>query len=172
MRALKPTLVSLQLMLMHPKRRFQLIVAVLVILGLFSYVLISPSNNNTSNNSQIIHKINGVKKEEFKELLAPGPSRDFPDFDYKYDQKKVLSSNSRKNKSSSSSGHNKNNNVNFILDEAVIKSTRPTPLKIHTQKARRRSNYLNGVPLSSNLDEFDVVGQIDLFKQNGILDDR
>ena len=167
MRALKPTLVSLQLMLMHPKRRFQLIVAVLVILGLFSYVLISPSNNNTSNNSQIIHKINDVKKEEFKELLAPGPSRDFPDFDYKYDQKKV--SNSRKNKSnSSSSGHK---NVNFILDEAVIKSTRPTPLKIHTQKARR-SNYLNGVPLASNLDEFDVVGQVDLFKQNGILDDR
>ena len=168
MRALKPTLVSLQLMLMHPKRRFQLIVAVLVILGLFSYVLISPSSSSsTTNTSNPNHKINNVKKEEFKELLAPGPSRDFPDFDYKYDQKKV--SNSRKNKSnSSSSGHK---NVNFILDEAVIKSTRPTPLKIHTQKARR-SNYLNGVPLSSNLDEFDVVGQIDLFKQNGILDDR
>ena len=146
MRALKPTLVSLQLMLMHPKRRFQLIVAVLVILGLFSYVLISPSSNNTSNPNPN-HKINNVKKEEFKELLAPGPSRDFPDFDYKYDQKKVTS-NSRKNKNSSNSaGHkNRNNNVNFILDEAVIKSTRPTPLKIHTQKARR-SNYLNGVPL-------------------------
>ena len=91
MRALKPTLVSLQLMLMHPKRRFQLIVAVVVILGLFSYVLISPSSSSstTTNTSNPHHKISNVKKEEFKELLAPGPSRDFPDFDYKYDQKKV-----------------------------------------------------------------------------------
>ena len=66
MRALKPTLVSLQVMLMHPKRRIQIIVAVLVVLGLFSYVMIAPNAGAK----------NEVKKEYIiKEIFAPGPSK-------------------------------------------------------------------------------------------------
>ena len=59
MRALVPTLVSLQVMLMHPKRRIQVILAFLVVLGLFSYVVITPSSNNSVKNLE-------PKREAFK----------------------------------------------------------------------------------------------------------
>ena len=154
MRALVPTLVSLQVMLMHPKRRIQVILAFLVVLGLFSYVVITPTSVKNSE----------PKKEAFKELLAPGPSKDFPDFDYKYENSK------KSRKSSSTTASSKVND--FILDEVILKSTKSSrDFQIHSQKARRR-NHLNGVPLGVNLDEFDAVGQTDLFKHNQILDDR
>ena len=157
MRALVPTLVSLQVMLMHPKRRIQVILAFLVVLGLFSYVVITPSNNSVKNIEP--------KREAFKELLAPGPSKDFPDFDYKYDNNKK----SRKSSTSTQASAKVNN---FVLDEVILKSTKSSrDFQIHSQKARRR-NHLNGVPLGVNLDEFDAVGQTDLFKHNQVLDDR
>ena len=59
MRDLVPTLVSLQVMLMHPKRRIQVILAFLVVLGLFSYVVITPSSNNSVKNLE-------PKREAFK----------------------------------------------------------------------------------------------------------
>ena len=156
MRALVPTLVSLQVMLMHPKRRIQVILAFLVVLGLFSYVVITPSNN--------VKNIE-PKREAFKELLAPGPSKDFPDFDYKYDNNKK----SRKSSTSTQASPKVNN---FVLDEVILKSTKSSrDFQIHSQKARRR-NQLNGVPLGVNLDEFDAVGQTDLFNHNQVLDDR
>ena len=158
MRALVPTLVSVQVMLMHPKRRIQVILAFLVVLGLFSYVVITPSNN--------VKNIE-PKREAFKELLAPGPSKDFPDFDYKYDNHKK----SRKISSTSSTQASAKLN-NFVLDEVILKSTKSSrDFQIHSQKARRK-NRLNGVPLGVNLDEFDAVGQTDLFKHNQVLDDR
>ena len=127
-----PTLVSLQLMLMHPRRRLQVGIGAIVIFCILSYVLISP---------------NKPKNEHHKELFAPGPTKEFLDFD---DQESKY----QKFKSSSTS--------------SPATSSR-TPRKIQT---RKRFNNLNGVPLGQNLDDFDVIGGLDLFKHNQNLDDR
>ena len=90
--------------------------------------------------------------------------KDFPDFDYKYDNHK---------KSHSAALSSSSNRANLVLDENIVKPTRKNTHSIHTQKSRRNNNLLNGVPLGTHVEEFDVVGQVDLFKHNGgILDDR
>ena len=128
-----PTLVSLQLMLMHPRRRLQVGVGAIVIFCILSYVLISP---------------NKPKNEHHKELFAPGPTKEFLDFD---DQD--LNKNIVKSQSSSPS---------------TATSSR-TPRKIQT---RKRFNSLNGVPIGQDINDFDVIGGLDLFKRNQDLDDR
>ena len=90
-----------------------------------------------------------AKNELPKELLGPGPSKDFPDFDYKYEGKKASSS---------------SRPVNVVL-EAQVKSTKAA--------YTRRPNRLNGINLiNKNLDEFDAVGGLDLFRASKGIDDR
>ncbi len=57
MRSLIPTLASLQVMLMHPRRRLQVIAGAFVIFCLLSYVIISPTNKEPSR-----HANAGAKK--------------------------------------------------------------------------------------------------------------
>ena len=128
-----PTLVSLQLMFMHPRRRLQVGIGAIVIFCILSYVLISP---------------NKPKSEHHKELFAPGPTKEFLDFE---DQ-----------------DLNKNSKIKSSSTSSPATSSR-TPRKIQT---RKRFNNLNGVPLGQNLDDFDVIGGLDLFKRNQNLDDR
>ena len=135
-RSIMPTLVSLQVMLMHPRRRLQVGIGAIVIFCILSYVIISPNKVN--------------KEPEHKELFAPGPTKEFLDFeDADFKSKKDHLS-----RSSSSS-------------IATSTSSR-TPRKIQT---RKRFNNLNGVPLGK-VDDFDVIGGLDLFRHRENLDDR
>lgn len=137
-----PTLVSLQVMLMHPRRRVQVIAGAFVIFCILSYVIISPSSHNTSSTST-------ARSQQIKEIFAPGPTKDFEDFDYKFLEAKVKP--------------NKKSEVEVNTKRRI--QDRPT-------QSRRRSNALNGVSIGTNLDDFDVIGGADLFSAQGYQDDR
>ena len=130
-----PTLVSLQVMLMHPRRRLQVGIGAIVIFCILSYVIISPNKVN--------------KEPEHKELFAPGPTKEFLDFeDADFKSKK-------------------DHHLSRSSSIATSTSSR-TPRKIQT---RKRFNNLNGVPLGK-VDDFDVIGGLDLFRHREHLDDR
>ena len=144
---MRSLLVSLRVMLMHPRRRIQVITGAFVIFCILSYVLISPSSS----------------KKEVKEIFAPGPTKEFLDFDYKYDKLPVRSS------SISSSTSKVIKEVEKPLKPKRRIQDRPTQ-----SRRNKKQNYLNGVPLGSNLDEFDVIGGLELgmLINQGDLDDR
>ena len=130
-----PTLVSLQVMLMHPRRRLQVGIGAIVIFCILSYVIISPNKVN--------------KEPEHKELFAPGPTKEFLDFeDADFKSKK-------------------DHHLSRSSSIATSTSSR-TPRKIQT---RKRFNNLNGVPLGK-VEDFDVIGGLDLFRHRENLDDR
>ena len=115
---------------MHPRRRLQVGVGAIIIFCILSYVIISP---------------NKPKNPEHKELFAPGPTKEFLDFD-----DSEVAKNSRKSSVATSSTSSR------------------TPRKIQT---RKKFNNLNGVPLGQ-VEDFDVVGGLDLFRHDENLDDR
>ena len=51
-------------------------------------------------------------------------------------------------------------------------SSKKPKIKIQDRPTQPRKNRLNGVPIGSNLDEFDVIGGSDLFQAQGYQDDR
>ena len=159
-RSLVTTLVSLQVMLMHPRRRLQIFAGVFVLFCILSYVIISPNNNQPK-----FRENEGVRKDhpenlpnpaQFQEVLAPGPTKQFDDFDYKDYAKKV-----------------KQQEPNVIPKKKRKIQDRPTQGALHRKFMKK--NSLNGVPLgSSNLGAFDVIGGADLFRgaAQGYQDDR
>ena len=124
MRAIIPTLVGVQVMLLHPRRRFQVIAGAFVIFCILSYVIISPTGQD-------------VKHNEVKELLAsPGPTKAFEDFKDRYEA---------------------------IAQRQPQKKGHKMKLHERPTQVRKRPNFLNGMALGSNLDDFDVIGSSDLF---------
>jgi len=169
-RSVMPSLVSLQVMLMHPRRRLQFIGGAFIIFCILSYVIISPTSTNN-------HSQNKNKSEDaaVKELFAPGPVKEFDDFDYKYERPPKKSGKSSSDKSSSPAADLPKN----ILPEPKARRriqdrpSRPTLQKEVSSKKKDKFNQLNGVPLGSNLDDFDVIGGSDLFRgAQGYQDDR
>lgn len=139
-----PTLVSLQVMLMHPRRRVQVIAGAFVIFCILSYVIISPSSSHNTNNTSS----STARHEQVKEIFAPGPTKDYADFDYRLIEPVAAKSSSIKSKK---------------LEEEVI-----TKRRIQDRPTQsRRNNVLNGVPIGKNLDDFDVIGGADLFRAQG-----
>ena len=117
---------------------------------------------------------NNKKSEDaiVKELFAPGPVKDFDDFDYKaYDAKPRKKSKSSTSDKSISSDLSQNIQEPKTRRKIKDRPSRPTqPKEIQSNK---KLNLLNGVPLGSNLDEFDVIGGSDLFRgAQGYQDDR
>ena len=116
---------------------------------------------------------NSKKSEDaaiVKELFAPGPVKDFDDFDYKaYDAKPRKKSKSSTSDKSISSDQPKNIEEPKARRRIKDRPSRPTQAK----ESNKKLNLLNGVPLGSNLDEFDVIGGSDLFRgAQGYQDDR
>lgn len=141
MRRLMPTLVSLQLWLLHSRKRYHLFVGAIVLFGLVSYVVISPRRKNEEKE---------LPQQQHELLAKGGPAKEFLDFDYKYD---LVS------KKSSTSQHN-------LLEPDVKKKILPSKT-FRARAAARDRNNLNGIPMGANLDEFEVVGGVDLFVNSG-----
>jgi len=114
-------------------------------------VIISPNAKNSE-----------IKKDDIVEVFAPGPTKQFDDFDYKYEPKRQIQQKAQES--------------NKIQENHVKKKRkiqdRPTLKRTVIQSSRK--NSLNGVPLgSSSIDAFDVIGGQDLFNSQGYpQDDR
>ncbi len=81
-----------------------------------------------------------------REIFAPGPTKAFDDFDYKYEGQKSSS-------------------------KAEVKPSKSALVGKPTKPNRLKANRLNGVPIGTNFEDFDVVGSLDLFNPSQ-LDDR